>query len=95
MSMNATNLHILAKQQIEQEADQPRRSNKRLISKNCRQILLNPKSTQKERLKAAQILERVERLKELASTRKAKSSKQSKKVKNSPINDILERASNS
>jgi len=69
-------------------------SSKRLISKACRQVLMNPDSTQKEILQASAILEKIIRLKELGSARKRLNPK-TKKVKNSPINDILERASNS
>ena len=55
---------------------------------------MNPDSTQKEILQASAILEKIIRLKELGSARKRLNPK-TKKVKNSPINDILERASNS
>jgi len=70
-------------------------SSKRLISKACREVLLDPHASPKQKLQAASVLERIIRWKYLASARKRKD----KKVKNSPsgksdrLNELLEHAS--
>jgi hypothetical protein len=74
-------------------------SSKRLIRQACVQIIEDPTAKPNQKLQAATLLEKLLRYKTLAPGRRKKlrnyGTNTGNSVKNSPINDILERANNS
>ena len=68
-------------------------SSKRLISKACREVLLNPDATPKQKLQASAILERILRLKYLASHRFKRKAKNTSSKRSTGLADLLEHAS--
>ena len=66
-------------------------STKRLIRQACTQILADQKSTSRERLQAAAILEKVMRLQELATANRLKRRK-NKLERSGDMHDLLDKA---